>query len=113
MRAGSSMTRRCGRSIRKLVIAHVSGYGQDGDPDYVKRASYDIVGQAFGGMMYQTGYPDNPPTRAAPWTGDYLPALFTLWSSLAGLTYARAYGKGQAIDLAQYEAIHHLLGGTM
>jgi crotonobetainyl-CoA:carnitine CoA-transferase CaiB-like acyl-CoA transferase len=97
----------------KLVIAHVSGYGQDGHPDYVKRASYDIVGQAFGGMMYQTGYAENPPTRAAPWTGDYLTALFTLWSSLDGLTYARAYGKGQAIDLAQYEAIHKLLGGTM
>lgn len=97
----------------KLVITHVSGYGQYGDPDYVARASYDVVGQAFGGMMYQTGFPDNPPSRAAPWTGDYITALFTLWSSLAGLTYARAHGKGQSIDLAQYEAIHSTLGGTM
>ena len=30
-----------------------------------------------------------------------------------GLTYARTFGKGQAIDLAQYEAIHRTLGGTM
>jgi crotonobetainyl-CoA:carnitine CoA-transferase CaiB-like acyl-CoA transferase len=97
----------------RLVITHVSGYGRHGDPDYVTRASYDIVGQAFGGAMYQTGFPDNPPSRAAPWTGDYMTALFTLWSSLAGLTYARAHGKGQAIDLAQYEAIHRTLGGTM
>jgi crotonobetainyl-CoA:carnitine CoA-transferase CaiB-like acyl-CoA transferase len=97
----------------KLVITHVSGYGQYGDPKYVARASYDIVGQAFGGMMYQTGFPDNPPSRAAPWTGDYMTALFTLWSSLAGLTHARAFGKGQSIDLAQYEAIHRTLGGTM
>ncbi|MGH7248827.1 MAG: CoA transferase, partial [Pseudomonadota bacterium] len=89
----------------KLVITHVSGFGQTGDPEYIARASYDIVGQAVAGMMYQTGYPDpTPPTRAAPWTGDYITALFTLWSSLAGLTYARATGKGQAIDLAQYEA---------
>lgn len=99
---------------QKLVITHVSGYGQYGQSDYVGRASYDIVGQAFGGMMYQTGFPaPTPPTRAAPWTGDYITALFALWSSLAGLTYARAAGKGQAIDLAQYEAIHHVLGGTM
>ncbi|HVA81953.1 MAG TPA: CoA transferase [Candidatus Binataceae bacterium] len=98
----------------KLVITHVSGFGQTGDPDYVARASYDIVGQAVGGMMHQTGYPDpTPPTRAAPWTGDYITALFTLWSSLAGLTYARSTGKGQAIDVAQYEAIHKTLGGTM
>jgi crotonobetainyl-CoA:carnitine CoA-transferase CaiB-like acyl-CoA transferase len=98
----------------KLVITHVSGFGQTGDPDYVMRPSYDVVGQAVGGMMYQTGYPDpTPPTRAAPWTGDYVTALFTLWSSLAGLTYARSTGRGQAIDLAQYEAIHKTLGGTM
>ncbi|HLW70382.1 MAG TPA: CoA transferase [Candidatus Binataceae bacterium] len=97
----------------KLVITHVSGFGQDGDPAYVSRASYDIVGQAFGGVMYQTGFPENPPSRAAPWTGDYMTAMFTLWSSLAGLTYARAHGVGQSIDVAQYEAIHRTLGGTM
>lgn len=98
----------------KLVITHVSGFGQNGDPDYVHRASYDVVGQAAAGMMYQTGFPDpTPPTRAAPWTGDYITALFALWSSLAGLTYARETGKGQAIDVAQYEAIHKTMGGTM
>jgi crotonobetainyl-CoA:carnitine CoA-transferase CaiB-like acyl-CoA transferase len=97
----------------KLVITHVSGYGQYGDPAYIRRTSYDIVGQAFSGTMYQTGYPENPPTRAAPWTGDYMTAMFTMWSSLAGLTYARAHGVGQSIDIAQYEAIHRTLGGTM
>ncbi|HKM99077.1 MAG TPA: CoA transferase [Candidatus Binataceae bacterium] len=98
----------------KLVITHVSGFGQTGDPDYVQRASYDVVGQAVGGMMYQTGFPDpTPPTRAAPWVGDYMTAMFTLWSSLAGLTYARSAGKGQSIDVAQYEAIHKTMGGTM
>ncbi len=98
----------------KLVIVHVSGYGQDGDPDYVGRASYDAIAQAFGGMMYQTGFPEPmPPTRAAPWIGDNITALYTLWSALAGLTYARATGRGQVIDLAQYEGIHRILGGTM
>jgi len=97
----------------KLVITHVSGYGQHGCSDYVSRASYDVVGQAFGGTMYQTGYPDNPPTRAAPETGDYITALFAMWSSLAGLRYASTYGRGQAIDVAQYETIHRTLGGTM
>jgi crotonobetainyl-CoA:carnitine CoA-transferase CaiB-like acyl-CoA transferase len=100
--------------IPKLVITHVSGFGQSGDPDYVARASYDVVGQAVGGTMFQTGFPDpTPPTRAAPWTGDYMTAMFTMWSSLAGLTYARSTGKGQAIDVAQYEAVHKTLGGTM
>jgi len=98
----------------RLVICHVSGYGQTGDATYLGRASYDMIGQAFGGSMYQTGFPDpDPPTRAAPWTADYITALYCLSSCLAGLTHARATGEGQSIDLAQFEAIHAVLAGTM
>ena len=98
----------------RLVITHVSGYGQEGHPDYLNRASYDFIGQAFGGMMNLTGFPDpEPPVRAVPWTGDYITALFCLWSSLAAYIHAQRTGKGQVIDLAQYEAVHHLMAGTM
>ena len=98
----------------RIVIAHVSGYGQDGHPDYLGRASYDFIGQGFGGLMNLTGFPDpDPPVRTAPWTADYITALFCLWSSLAGYIHAQRTGRGQVIDLAQYEAIHHVLAGTM
>ncbi len=96
-----------------LVICHVSGYGQSGDPTYLRRASYDMIGQAFGGSMYQTGFPDSPPTRAAPWTADYITALMCLSSCLAAHVHAKDTGKGQVIDLAQFEAIHSVLAGTM
>ena len=102
------------KSNPRIVIAHVSGYGQDGHPDYLGRASYDFIGQAFGGLMNLTGFPEpDPPVKATPWTADYITALFCLWSSLAGYIYAQRTGKGQVIDLAQYEAIHHVLAGTM
>ena len=98
----------------RLVIAHVSGYGQSGHPDYLSRPSYDFIGQAFGGMMHLTGFPDpEPPVRAAPWIGDRITSLFCLWSSLAGYIHAQRTGEGQVIDLAQYEAVHHILAGTM
>ena len=98
----------------RIVIAHVSGYGQSGHPDYLGRASYDFIGQAFGGMMHLTGFPEpDPPVRAAPWIGDRITSLFCLWSSLAAYIYAQRTGKGQVIDLAQYEAVHHILAGTM
>lgn len=98
----------------RLVIAHVSGYGQTGDPAYLGRASYDMIGQAFGGLMYQTGFPDpEPPVRANPWTADYVTALFCLSSSLAAYIHAKETGEGQSIDVAQFEAIHAILAGTM
>ncbi len=97
-----------------LVITHVSGYGQDGHPDYVNRASYDFIAQAFGGMMNLAGFPDpEPPVRAVPLTADYITALFCLWSSLAAYIHAQRTGQGQVIDLAQYESVHRILCGTM
>src|SRR5581483_5696040 len=98
----------------RLVITHVSGYGQSGHPDYLGRASYDMIGQAFGGLMYQTGFPDpDPPVRAVPFTADYVTALFALWSTLAAYINVQRTGQGQVVDVAQYEAIHQILGGTM
>lgn len=97
-----------------IVIAHVSGYGQSGHAEYLGRASYDMIGQAFGGLMYQTGFPDpEPPVRANPWTADYITALFCLWSSLSGYISAQRTGKGQVVDISQFESIHRLLSGTM
>ena len=47
-----------------LVIIHVSGFGQYGVPEYVSRASFDPVAQAFGCLMHTNGYPDRPPIPA-------------------------------------------------
>jgi crotonobetainyl-CoA:carnitine CoA-transferase CaiB-like acyl-CoA transferase len=97
-----------------LVITHVSGYGQSGHADYLGRASYDMIGQAFGGLMHQTGFPDpEPPVRATPYTGDYISALFALWSSLAAYIHRLKTGQGQVIDVAQFESVHQILAGTM
>ncbi len=98
----------------RLVIVHVSGFGQDGDPAYVGLASYDPIGQAFGGLMAQNGFPDPAsPVLLQPATLSYLTSSFIMWSSLAALLHARATGQGQAIDIAMYEVAHKVLGGTM
>lgn len=97
-----------------IVITHVSGYGQTGHPNYLNRASYDPIGQAFGGTMAITGSPDpEPPMTARPLAADYTTAQMCLWSSLAAYIYAQRTGKGQVIDLAQYEAVHKVMSGSM
>ena len=97
-----------------IVITHVSGYGQTGHPDYLNRASYDPIGQAFGGTMGITGSPDpDPPMTASPLAADYTTAQVCLWSSLAAYIHAQRTGQGQVIDLAQYEAVHKVMSGSM
>ncbi len=98
----------------RLVAVHVSGFGHYGDPAYVGQASYDPIGQAFGGLMAQNGLPDPaPPTLLQPAALSYLTSSFIMWSALAALIHARATGQGQAIDIAMYEVAHKVLGGTM
>ncbi len=98
----------------RLVAVHVSGFGQYGDPAYVGQASYDPIGQAFGGLMARNGLPDPaPPTLLQPAALSYLTSSFIMWSALAALLHARATGQGQSIDIAMYEVAHKVLGGTM
>lgn len=102
----------------KLVIAHVSGFGQTGDPAYVSRPSFDPIGQAFGGFAAVNGMPEpEPPYAAKPYTCDYISALFTAWSVAAALINVLRTGKGESIDLAQYETMvriqsDYLIGGV-
>jgi len=97
-----------------IIITHVSGYGQTGHPDYLNRASYDPIGQAFGGTMAITGSADpEPPMTARPLAADYTTSQMCLWSSLAAYIHAQNTGKGQVIDLAQYEAVHKVMSGSM
>ena len=95
----------------KLVIVHVSGYGQTGLPEYVKRGSYDTIGQAFGGYMAVNGMPDpEPPIPPKPYTGDYISALFTAWAAITALYRTRETGKGESVDIAQYETLVRVQG---
>lgn len=89
-----------------LVIVHISGYGQTGDPDYVNRGSYDPIGQAFSGFMVVQGEPaPRPPVPVKPYTCDYFTALFASWSAAVALFRARQTGKGESVDVAQYEVM--------
>ena len=99
----------------KLVIVHVSGMGHKefgGIPSTCNRASYDMIGQAFSGWLYLQGDADKDPSIAKPYTNDYVSAFATLFAALAGYTYAQKTGKGQVVDVAQFEAMAQYMCGT-
>ncbi len=43
----------------RIIYASISGFGQYGP--YKDRPGYDIIGQAMGGLMSVSGWPDSPP----------------------------------------------------
>ncbi|SHN80108.1 CoA transferase [Desulfitobacterium chlororespirans] len=98
----------------QLVIAHVSGFGQTGEQEYVSRASFDTIGQAFSGYMAINGMPDPaPPYAAKPYTCDYVTALFTAWSITAALFRAWNTGIGESIDIAQFEVMARIQANAL
>lgn len=100
----------------KLVIVHVSGYGRPqfgGIPDVCDRASYDMIGQAYSGFMHLNGEKEpSSPMLTKPWTNDYISAFYALFGALTAYIYAQKTGKGQVVDVAQFEACARILSDT-
>ena len=99
----------------RLVIVHVSGYGRPqfgGVPDVCDRASYDMIGQAASGFMFLNGDKDRPPAITKPWLNDYQSALTAAFGAMVGYINAQKTGRGQAIDVAQFEAGARVMSDT-
>lgn len=96
-----------------LVIAHISGYGQSGDPEYVAKPSYDPLAQAFGCYMQHNGYPDRQPVPAFPFAADYMTSLQTGFAIMAALYRRNITGIGEVIDSAQYENMMSVQGNQV
>ena len=88
----------------QLGITHISGFGQWGDPDYVRRASYDPIAQAFSGVMYMNGLPGRRSAPAEVSISDYYTGYMAAFASLAAYISAARTGKGDSIDVSQYES---------
>ena len=92
----------------QLIYASISGFGHYGP--YKDKPGYDIIGQAMGGIMSITGWPDGPPTRTGTAIADILAALFCTIGILSALQARTLYGKGQKIDVALVDSVVSAIG---
>lgn len=93
----------------RLVIVHVSGYGQNGVPEYVSRPGYDGVAQAYSGYMFWNGSSDDqPPQRVKPFIADFVPPVYAAFAAVSAMHRAQRSGVGESIDVAQYEVMVRL-----
>jgi crotonobetainyl-CoA:carnitine CoA-transferase CaiB-like acyl-CoA transferase len=96
----------------RIVIVHVSGYGKPkfgGDPEKCSRASYDIIAQAYSGWSKAFMAPKDDVIRIPFYTADYITALFGAVGALAAYIHAQKTGKGQIVDVAQFETVARVL----
>jgi formyl-CoA transferase len=86
----------------RLIYASLSGFGADGPMSDVP--GYDLIVQAWGGLMSITGQPDGEPTKVGVAIIDLVAGLM-LGKSIAAALFAREKtGIGQKIDTSLLEA---------
>ena len=101
----------------RVVIARVSGYGQDGP--YRDRPSFGAIGEAMGGLRHLTGYPAGvthlPPPRCGVSLADDLAGLYAAIGVLAAV-YQRdvaGVGRGRVIDVNLLDSVLSLMEGML
>ena len=87
----------------RLIVASVTGYGQTGPRR--DQAGYDPVAQAEAGVMEVTGPADGEPSRVGVAITDFLAGQFMFSGILLALRDRDRTGRGQAIDIALFNAI--------
>lgn len=91
-----------------LIYLSSTAYGNTGPwRNYI---AYGSALQAVSGLTWVTGYEDGPPVQGGLLYNDVISAMNATFAILTALAFRTRTGKGQWIDLAQYEVAVSQLG---
>lgn len=102
-----------------LVIAHVSGFGQDGP--YRDRAAFGVIGEAIGGLRHLTDHPPGtstlPPVRVGISIGDSIAGLYAAFGIMAAC-WQRDRSPGgdrrpRSLDVALTDSVLSMMEGML
>ena len=91
----------------RLVVAAVSGFGQNGP--YAERLCFDAVAQAMSGVMGITGYPGTPPLKCGVPFIDFSTAANTALGVMLALFERNRSGRGQLVDMALFDVAFSMI----
>uniref|UniRef100_A0A7C2K4A8 CoA transferase n=1 Tax=candidate division WOR-3 bacterium TaxID=2052148 RepID=A0A7C2K4A8_UNCW3 len=86
-----------------IIMLSISHMGRGGP--YSHMPGWGITLSALSGLMFLTGWPDRSPVNLGGLgiLPDYISPRFGVIAIMAAIEYKRQTGKGQYIDLSQYE----------
>jgi crotonobetainyl-CoA:carnitine CoA-transferase CaiB-like acyl-CoA transferase len=101
----------------RLVIARISGYGQDGP--YRDKPAFGAIGEAMGGIRHLTAHPagtsDLPPPRCGISISDDLAGLYAAIGLLSALWQrdVASVGRGRVVDVNLVDSVFSLMEGML
>ena len=92
----------------RAVYASISGYGTRGPMKNEK--GYDLIAQAFAGMLSLTGQPGGPPARSPFSPVDQATGLHAVIGLMGGLMQRDRTGRGTKIETSLFDSAVGFLG---
>ena len=95
----------------QLIYCAVTAFGHTGP--LKKKPGYEILLQAFGGLMSLTGQEDGPPVRMGTSVVDYGTGMWTAIAALAALRKRDKTGRGCVIQTSLFETAVFLISTAL
>ena len=97
------------RSVREdIILVSMPSHGLWGPEAH--HVAYGTHIEQLGGLVSLNGYPDGPPQRSPVSYGDPIAGAMAAAATIAALLYRRWTGRGQHIEVAQWEAFLPMVG---
>ena len=95
----------------RLVMASISAFGRTGP--LAHKVGFDLIAQAFSGLMSMTGAPDGPPMWVGAGIGDVQSGVHAFGAIGYALFHRERTGRGQHIDVSMVDALYHSHEGNV
>lgn len=90
----------------KLIMLSVSAFGRTGP--LADKVGFDLIAQAFSGLMHMTGEPDGPPQFVSMAIADVNAGVHGFAALGYALFHRERSGRGQYIDISMIDALYHM-----
>ncbi|MBK6962328.1 MAG: CoA transferase [Gammaproteobacteria bacterium] len=90
----------------KLIMLSVSAFGRTGR--WRTKVRFDLIAQAFSGLIHMTGEPDGPPQFVSMAIADVNAGVHGFAALGYALFHRERSGRGQYIDISMIDALYHI-----
>ncbi|MFO1188307.1 MAG: CoA transferase [Alphaproteobacteria bacterium] len=94
-----------------LVYCNVGAFTKGGPNAH--KGGYDLILQAYSGLLSLTGYPDRPPVRIGISSIDITASLWNAIGILAALAKRSVTGEGATVDNSLFETSMFMMGASL
>jgi CoA:oxalate CoA-transferase len=89
----------------RLIVASISGFGRTSSHSH--KTAFDLIAQAYSGMLYLTGEPDGSPIPTATSYADVMAGVHAVAGIGLALFHRERTGVGQHIDISMVDSLFH------